>query len=76
MRLSEKGIQTLNRQAKAIEHYEAALEAIFFINKEVGEHWNFINEEVWDHWDKARAILVGMEISESDAVHLGKSEEA
>ena len=65
MRLSEKGIQTLDRQAKAIEHYEAALMAIFPIN-----------EDVWEHWNKARAILAGMEISESGPVHLGKSEEA
>ena len=65
MRLSEKGVQTLDRQAKAIKHYEAALMAIFPIN-----------EDVWEHWNKARAILAGTEISETDAVHLGKSEEA
>lgn len=65
MRLSEKGIQTLDRQAKAIEHYEAALMSIFPIN-----------EDVWEHWEKARAILADAEISESDAVHLGKPNES
>jgi hypothetical protein len=29
MKLSEKGIQTLDRQAKAIEHYEAALMCLY-----------------------------------------------
>ena len=69
MRLSEKGIQTLDRQAKAIKHYEAALEATM-------KGTYSISVEAWEHWNKARAILVGMEISESDAVHLGKSEES
>ena len=69
MRLSEKGLQTLNRQAKAIEHYEAALEAA------MTDAYS-IRVDAWDHWDKARAILVGIEISESDPVHLGKSEES
>ena len=69
MRLSEKGIQTLNRQAKAIEHYEAALKATM---KDAFS----VRVEVYQHWDKARDILAGTEISEFDPVHLGKSEEA
>ena len=69
MKLSEKGLQTLDRQAKAINHYEAALEAAM-----KGAH--SISVEAWEHWNKARAILAGTEISESDAVHLGKSEES
>ena len=69
MRLSEKGIQTLDRQAKAIKHYEAALMCLYPVRGEALEHWN-----------KARAILAGAradaEISESDAVHLGKPDES
>ncbi len=61
MRLSEKGIQTLDRQARAIEHYEAALMCLYPARGEARDHWN-----------KARAILAGAKISESDAVHLGK----
>ena len=67
MRLSEKGIQTLDRQAKAIEHYEAALEAA------MTDAYS-IRVDAWDYWDKARDMLADTEISESDAVHLGKSD--
>jgi coenzyme F420-reducing hydrogenase alpha subunit len=62
--MSEKGIQTLDRQAKAIEHYEAALETVMGLYS--------IRVEAWEHWNKARAILANAEISESDAVHLEK----
>ena len=67
MRLSEKGLQTLNRQAKAIEHYEAALEAA------MTDAYS-IRVEAWEHWNKARATLAGTEISESNPVQLGKSD--
>ena len=60
MRLSEKGIQTLERQAKAIEHYEAALMCLYPVRG-----------EAWEHWNEARKLLVNREISESDPVHLG-----
>ena len=65
MRLSEKGIQTLDKQAKAIKHYEAALMCLYPVRG-----------EAWEHWNKARAILAGADISESDPVHLGKPNES
>ena len=68
MRLSEKGIQTLERQAKAIEHYEAALETVMGLYS--------IRVEAWEHWNKARAILADSEISEFDPVNLGKPDES
>jgi len=58
MRLSEKGIQTLDRQAKAIDHYEAALMCLYPVRG-----------EAWEHWNEARKILVNTEISDPDYVN-------
>jgi len=58
MRLSEKGIQTLDRQAKAIDHYEAALMAL-----------SPVQGDALNHWNEARKVLTTVSTEVSDYVN-------